>query len=216
VGWLEAAGLQLAPQPGAGEIPFPLDGSVRNIQDFGCFFDRQSRHVSQLDNPGVARSDFSQTRHCVIQDQEVHAMRLHGGVGVVEGNLDPASAALGGSPPAQAVDQNIPHHFGRQGIELAAASQRESLIAGHAQPRFMNQRSRLKDGVTALMAQSGTAEQAQLAVHDWDQFLESALITGAPPHEKLAHVRLHDSPILVCWQEWLEAGPKLWMCCGEM
>jgi hypothetical protein len=34
----------------------------------------------------------------------------------------------------------------------------ESLIARHQQPRFMNQRSRLQDGLTALTAQSGPAQ----------------------------------------------------------
>src|SRR5438128_5385217 len=61
---------------------------------------------------------------------------------------------------------------------------------------WRNVPSKTGSPVVLVKSESTTMSLSQLAVHDGDQFLQGALITGAPLHQKVADVRLHDPPIL--------------------
>ena len=70
-------------------------------------------------------------------------------------------------------------------------------VTRNPKPGFVHKDRWLQNRWTALTPHSGTAQAPQFFVNKGSQFLESALIPGAPPDQKVAHIRTHVPLILV-------------------
>jgi len=107
-------------------------------------------------------------------------MRRLGRNHFVKADLYLAATTFRSPAAAHVIHQNIPHDLRGETIELVPAAHFDLLAARHAKPGFVDESSRLQDGIRASASQCRPAKAPEFVVDHGHEFPERSLITRSP------------------------------------
>src|SRR5262249_37921269 len=97
------------------------------------------------------------------------------------------AAALGAALAARVIDENATHELRSEPDELRAALPADVTLADQTHVRLVHERGALERVVGALAAQLPLREPAQLAVNQWHELGERALVPRGPGDQQFGH-----------------------------
>jgi hypothetical protein len=128
--------------------------------------------------------ELLQSAKCVIQGKHRNR-RSRCSVGdVLERYLLGAVAALARGLTPGVIDQNAPHHPGRDAEEMRTMLPIDGALFDEAEVRLVDQGGRLQRVARPLLAKLTRGDPAQLGVDQREQAIEGAAIAAAPVVEQ--------------------------------
>ena len=188
---------QLSPQPCLGKSQIVADNVNRQAERFSCFL---GRHASEIPHFNQARQRFvfgSQGIDGAVQFDELH--QLHP---FVTGDFEVrgpqriifrAPGAFLGRSGSCVVDQNLPHHAGRDSEEMNLIGELSLLPVEELEIGFMNERGRLKRVIGTLAAEVPGSHAVQLSVEGGREFVQRRGISSVQPFKELRYLDVHET-----------------------
>ena len=159
-------------QPGACERPFVLHRGRRKIERAGRFLDAQAGEVPQRYDLRFTRVALFESRQRFVDGDEIGERRVRPHDRAVEFDAFGVAAVLHPLIMPRALDENAAHRQRRGGKEMTASVPAAvAAVAGDAQVRFVDERSRLERLIRPALTRESRSRQFSQFVIDFRQHL---------------------------------------------
>ena len=158
--------------------PVVVGRARRNVKRRSCFIEGHADEVTELHQFGFARMLSGESIERVVDRKHLVVIRLGGKIRLVEFHALLAAAVPHSLLAPGAFDEDAAHGFGGRGEEMSAVLKARRVVAGQAQPGFVDQRSGLQRVTGGFIGHAGSRQFAQLVI-DQRQQLVSGLGVAA-------------------------------------
>ena len=182
--------MHLAEQPGAGELPVPIDGAAGDVQEGGDLGDGETAEEAELDDAGLVWIELGQSDKGGIEFDEVRGSLLVDEKGGVELEALSATPPLLGVASAGGVHQHAPDGLGGDGEEVGAAFPDGLVLIHEAEVGLVHEGGGLEREILSLGAEVVLGDGAEFIVENGQEEIDRSLVSGRDAFEELGDVLL--------------------------
>ena len=160
-------------KPNLCHNPLAFCGCRRNVHYAGRFSDGKSAEKAQFDDLALPWVESCEPLQSVVKDDEIEdfGLLLHQFSrryrGIVS-DCDSGSFSFCGKAAAGVVDQNLPHHRGRNRKEMRTVLPFHRVRFHEPQIGFVDKGGGLQGVIAALAGQALASDPAQFLVNQWN------------------------------------------------
>jgi hypothetical protein len=186
--------IEFGQEPGFGEAPGALDGSLRKVHQFGDLAVFQSYKETQFDDFSLGWVLRSKAIKRFINMEELSRVVLACEINFVERDALAAAAVAKLKFPAGIIDQNATHALCRSAEEMRAILPILVRRSHQPKPGFVNERGRLERVAGSFTRHPVCGEFPQLIINQRQQFLGRFGITLLNAVQNVCDVTYIDRP----------------------